>query len=283
MGTELYFFSGTGNSLHIARELQRRLPESELIPILRALAEDRVATKGEAVGFVFPQYASTAPKIVMKLLEKFDFGSASYIFAVSVRGGTDCWTFSALNELLTRKGKRLDGNFAVTMPSGSAPLIASLYRERISEEKNARLEAKAMEDLDLACEAIRGRTAVRPKRIDGPTHAPALLLPFVPFFLKFGKYVESRFDFYADSKCTGCGLCEGVCLAGKVEMLDGRPNWKEEADFYACWACFNYCPALSIQIKSKWYLRSDTPLTGRCHHPQVTPKDIAAQKPEKRG
>ena len=30
---EIYYFSGTGNSLHLARELQKRIPETKLIPI----------------------------------------------------------------------------------------------------------------------------------------------------------------------------------------------------------------------------------------------------------
>jgi flavodoxin len=40
MSTAIYYFSGTGNSLHVARELQQRLPESRLIPIVRLLAAD---------------------------------------------------------------------------------------------------------------------------------------------------------------------------------------------------------------------------------------------------
>lgn len=34
----------------------------------------------------------------------------------------------------------------------------------------------------------------------------------------------------------------------------------------------------SIQIKSKWYLKSYTEQNGRYHHAAITAKDIAAQK-----
>jgi hypothetical protein len=33
MNAEIYYFSGTGNSLHVAKELQTRLPGARLAPI----------------------------------------------------------------------------------------------------------------------------------------------------------------------------------------------------------------------------------------------------------
>ena len=37
MNTEIYYFSGTGNSLFVAKELQKRLTDSNLIPIIGLL------------------------------------------------------------------------------------------------------------------------------------------------------------------------------------------------------------------------------------------------------
>lgn len=34
MGADIYYFSGTGNSFHVAKELQKRVPEVNLIPIV---------------------------------------------------------------------------------------------------------------------------------------------------------------------------------------------------------------------------------------------------------
>jgi NAD-dependent dihydropyrimidine dehydrogenase PreA subunit len=274
---EVYYYSGTGNSLHIASELRKRIPEAELIPILRFANADRVITKSDTVGFVFPQYASMAPKAVIKLLDKFDFGGATYIFSVTVRGGTDCWTFLEMDELLRRKGKSLGGNFVVTMPSGSSPILKS-FAERTNETENRKREAAAMQELDRICRAVAERRIARERCIPGRETAPPILKPFVPALLKFAKHVENRFDFYYDEKCSGCGVCERVCLAGKVKMQDRRPSWNAETTCLACWACFNFCPERSIQIKSKWYLKSYTALNGRYHHPSVSAGDIAAQK-----
>jgi NAD-dependent dihydropyrimidine dehydrogenase PreA subunit len=114
---------------------------------------------------------------------------------------------------------------------------------------------------------------------------PRLLVPFLPLIravspllVPIGKQVESSFDFYYDEKCTGCGICEQVCLAEKVHMVDGRPVWQDAVRCHGCFACLNFCPQESIQVKSKWYLKSFTEQNGRYHHPEITAKDIAAQK-----
>jgi len=54
MSTEIYYFSGTGNSLYVARELQKRIPETNLIPIVSLLNKDVIEIKGETLGLVFP-------------------------------------------------------------------------------------------------------------------------------------------------------------------------------------------------------------------------------------
>lgn len=90
MSTEIFYFSGTGNSLHVAREIQRRIPGTRLTPIVSLLDGEPDKTSAEAVGFVFPQYASMAPKIVDRFIKRIDLESAKYVFAVVTRGGTEC-------------------------------------------------------------------------------------------------------------------------------------------------------------------------------------------------
>ncbi|MEN6592224.1 MAG: hypothetical protein ABFC12_03140 [Methanobacterium sp.] len=39
MDIEIYYFSGTGSSLHIAEEIGKRIPGTKLIPIISLLKE----------------------------------------------------------------------------------------------------------------------------------------------------------------------------------------------------------------------------------------------------
>jgi len=84
--------------------------------------------------------------------------------------------------------------------------------------------------------------------------------------------------FYADSKCTGCGICEKVCPSQKIRMDNHKPVWQRNINCYLCYACLNYCPSKAVQIYSKLWMKSYTNEKGRYPHPYATVKDIAQQK-----
>jgi NAD-dependent dihydropyrimidine dehydrogenase PreA subunit len=284
MSTEIYYFSGTGNSLHVARELQKRIPEAKLIPIVSLVSKESVRTNGKTAGFVFPHYASSLPKIVHTFIERLDLGSARYLFAIATRGRTQTMAFVEIDKILKEKGKRLDSYFVFTMPSGSEPLVKG-YASRITEERILRLESEMLARLDSIHKTIVNQEISREEDTGDGTPPPPLLVPFLPLIrvvapllVPLGKLVETRFEFYYDEKCTGCGVCEKVCLAEKVQMVDGKPVWQEAVKCHGCFACLNFCPEESIQVKSTWYLKSYTDQNGRYHHPGITAMDIAGQK-----
>ena len=70
MSAEIYYFSGTGNSLHIAKELEKRIPGANLIPMASLLKKDVIKTGSETVGFVFPVHVMSVPIPVMKVTER---------------------------------------------------------------------------------------------------------------------------------------------------------------------------------------------------------------------
>jgi NAD-dependent dihydropyrimidine dehydrogenase PreA subunit len=284
MSTEIYYFSGTGNSLHVAKELQKLLPDAALIPMLGLVNSETIVAKGTTVGFVFPHYASSLPKIVHTFIDKLNVESAEYLFAIITRGGTETMAFLETDKILKGKGRRLDSFYAITMPSGSEPL-AKGYANRITKERILRLESEMLERLDSIQKTILAKEISRIRDTGDGTRPPSYIVPFLPILrlitpilVPFGKLVESSFDFYYDKKCTGCGLCEETCLAGRIQMKGGFPVWQDTISCHGCFACLNFCPLESVQIKSKFYLKSYTSQNGRYHHPDITAKEIAAQK-----
>lgn len=283
--TEIFYFSGTGNSLYVAKALQKSLPDAVLTPILQAMGEGAHRPRGGAVGFIFPLYATTTPKIVDRFIKNLDLQDVRYLFAVATRGGTVCNAFIQIDKLLRKKGKQLDAFFVLTMPSGSDPLLEN-FTEKMGGDRPVRLQSAADRRLDAIGKIIAGQRIDRSENLsEQDATPPPILRPFMPILdviapalLPLGKVVESHFDFYADAKCNGCGVCEQICLAGKIEMDGERPLWRKDAKCYGCFACLNYCPVHSVQVKSKWYLKSHTPQNGRYHHPAIGVSDIAAQK-----
>ena len=68
----IFYFSGCGNSKHVAESIAAGLNDS-LIFIPEAAREDRYEyelAEGESLGFVFPIYAWGPPKLVLDFIEK---------------------------------------------------------------------------------------------------------------------------------------------------------------------------------------------------------------------
>jgi ferredoxin len=257
MNTEIYYFSGSGNSLHVARELQKDLPQTMLIPLVSLLDKPSVVTRGESVGFVFPQHGWQMPVIVDEILQKFDLQSASYIFAVATRGGTPCRAFLEMEKTLNKKGRKLDAYFVLTMPGSTQSLIKT-YSEKINEERITRLETEMLSRLNEIIKIISSREIYHEVNLDGVDMPPVISF-MEPLFLSIARLAESHFDFYSDSKCTGCGLCEKVCLAQKIKITGDQPEWLKNVKCLNCFSCLNYCPEEAVQLKSTWYLQSYTP------------------------
>jgi len=268
-------------------ELSRRLPEAVLLPILQFREQVEITPGADALGFIFPQYGGDLPRVVEKFIQHVDPRAAGYLFAVATRGGTACHAFKTLDRILSARGRRLDAFFVLTMPSGSEPLVEN-YSRLITPERIARLEGEMLARMDSIAQVIAAREEHRSEDLRAVNlNPPAFLKPLAPLADSIGsllrplaKAAEVNFSFYADGKCDGCGLCEKICLSGKIGMAGGRPSWRKDTACLGCFACLNYCPRESVQVRSSWYLKSLTPANGRYHHPAVSAAEIASQKGE---
>ncbi len=262
--TGIYYFTGTGNSLFAARELQKRLTDSTLIPILSLLDQESFALEEEAVGLVFPIYQTALPVPVRRLLEKIRLENTRYVFAVATRIGTSHGAFHEIDKALKKQGRSLDLAYSVNMANNDPKFNYTVP----TQETIAQLEMRAIQDLDKLSEKIKSRRAYRGRDENCKTR-----IPFVNLLTGLVKMTEkSPVNLYQDEGCTGCGVCERVCTSGRIRMVEYRPQWQENVMCYRCNACINYCPVQSVQ------LRGFTEKNGRYSHPYAAAEDIAAQK-----
>jgi len=268
MSTEIYYFSGTGNSLHVARELQKRIPETNLIPIVSLLNKDVIEINGETLGFVFPIHFTAIPIPVRNFIKKLDLKSAKYVFAIATRLGTPHSAFNDIEKILKKKGKSLDSHFTLNMASNDPK---SDY-EVPTKKEIKKLESVVHTILDFIQKIIINKEKSREKDTNIIFPVSSLLLKLIPFIRPFLEFTRLKSRYYADLKCTGCGICEKVCLSKKIKMLNKKPIWQKDVQCFYCYACINYCPKQSVQIKSF------TEKNGRYSHPYATSDDIARQK-----
>jgi len=261
---EIYFFSGTGNSLYVARQLRDRLPGSELIPMVSLMSKEFIESKGEVVGFIFPIYMTAIPMPVKELIEKMELNCTRYIFAIATRIGTQHSAFIDVEKILKKKGKKLDAAYNLNMPSNDPKFK---FKPLLSDEM-AKLEAVAQEQLELIVKNILNEEKSRKKDVTYTSRIPFLRL--LRLLVALTDNMQPKL--YADKKCTGCGICARVCPSGKIIIKDGRPFWEKKIKCFKCNACLNFCPNQAVQIKGF------TEGKDRYNHPYATVEDIAQQK-----
>ena len=268
MAIEVYYFSGTGNSLFVAQELKKRLPECSLIPIVHVLRSRRESKRtADVLGIVFPIYATTYPDEVRQLIELLDFDANTYVFAVSSRKCRPR-VFSGIGELLARKGGRLSAARSVSMPQNYIPVFTVETQQDVERQDEA-----LGPTLDELAQAVLDRhiSIEEAKKLPIPVAIMYSLVRLSSFLNRKTRYFSLENRFYSDDRCTGCGLCERICLAERIRLEGGRPVWDARIPCRLCLACIHYCPAEAIQIKG-----TKTEKSGRYHHPGITAQDIAA-------
>jgi len=275
MSTEIYYFSGTGNSLHVAEELQKKIVDSKLISIVSLLSNDVIEIHGETVGFVFPLHGMTIPIPVKAFIEKVNLKSSHYIFGIVTRGGTKSFSFKKIDKILKKKGRCLDSCFHLNMLSNNPKFEG--YDIPTNETIDT-MESEIQNQLNLIQKIIIEKKKSR--KADSTFIVPSgfILERLVLLGMFFAEHIRVKNYLYSDEKCNGCGICAMVCPSQKIKIIDGKPLWQNKVQCYMCYACLNYCPQQSVQISSTWFMKSYTPKNGRYPHPYASSKDIANQK-----
>lgn len=265
---QIFYFSGTGNSLYIARELQKKFPNSSLVPMLSKVASNKIRVDGDTIGLIFPIHSFTLPIPVKEFLEKAVFNEISYIFAIATRGGSPCNVFTDADNLLKKKGKQLDAHFFINMPNNFTHIAETPAQKNIQK-----LNSEALEKLETIKNIVGCKETYHEKILNKSFFRKKVLFPILSAFLHKTRYLHTDKKFYAESNCTGCGLCAATCLSNKIEIIGGNPHWKNDTACIFCFACLNYCPIKAIQIRG-----SKSVEKGRYHHPEVTSNEISMQK-----
>jgi ferredoxin len=262
MNTTLYYFTGTGNSLQIARYLQKELENCKLIPIAKEIHEKQPSSTTEKVGFVFPLHYYGLPKILYDFVSKIRLDSANYIFAVVTRAGdVDGVPFILLEKLLKKVSKNLSAGFFVMMPDNFI-LHPSAVSEEVNNEFLKKSKTKAKEISDFVKEKKKN---LEIDIVEGKKYK------YERGNLKFHKVVhQGDNSFFVDERCNSCGICEEVCPVNNILLIDGKPQWQHEC--LQCLACINYCPEESIQYGQRTIGQK------RYHHPEITITDLKNQK-----
>ncbi len=183
MDFTIFYFSATGNSLEIARNIAKELGDCGIRPMTAQGPGESVGGPGEAVGFIFPVFYNGLPRLVKRFAEGLVINPGTYCFAVANSGGTRANPLGMLEDILSGKGIRLSYAEEVRMPGNYI-----VGHQTPSPERIGRILGDAAVKVHKAARAIAGgerkpvtRTAVvcikisinGTKRFLRPANAPA--------------------------------------------------------------------------------------------------------------
>lgn len=258
MKHKIFYFTGTGNSLWTARVLGSNLDDSEIIPILNPSMKG--LKDSETVGIVFPVYMHRIPYLVADFIKTLP--ELKYLYAVAVNAGDIGQAFSYFRKQLSTGPDSLHAGFSIITPSNYLP-----FGEAVEGEKRDRLFGTARAKIDRIVGIIRKRKTFFNKEVG---FFKKMIYPGISYSsgYKYLNFLDK--NFYIETSCTSCGICEKVCPVGNITCTDSRPVWHKGCQM--CFACINLCPETSIQYGKK------TLGLKRYRNPEVSVADIINQK-----
>lgn len=236
MKTVIYYFSGTGNSLKVARDLAAKIEDAAILSIPEALKNgmDNTASR---IGIVFPVYAWGMPAIVKKFVGRLPADSSKYYFALCTCAGCPGGTLQNLSNYMKSKGLMLSSGFSVIMPTNYI-----VWSDAISEEKQKELFLKWDNRVDEIAGIIEKNETRRVEKNSPPLN---LLLTGILYKLSLPNFPKMDKAFWTDGKCNSCEICEKLCPVGNIKLAEGKPSWQHNCE--QCLACIQWCPQKAVQ------------------------------------
>ena len=273
MTTEIYYFTGTGNSLVVASGLSERLG-GDLIPVASCVGHDAIRSRADVIGIVFPVYYGDAPPIVQIFARNLVSTQGVFVFTVSTYGGGIGDSANTVRRILEAHGGELSAAFGVHMHQNAF---------RKPWERRQGIYERSRRKVETIAERVRQKRSGMPFSDAMRYGALAPIHWMIRIMYRrrlrssgssLGPEAEAMIrlsdpGFQSDESCTGCGVCVQVCPVDNIRMIEGRPVWLGNCE--NCLACYNWCPAEAISgrlVKGGYHYR----------HPEVTRADMIEQK-----
>ena len=233
----ILYFSGTGNSAYVAKQLSE-LTGDQCLSINRRLHDNNTQSikSQKPVVFVFPVHDGRMPRAVKTFIESTKFTGNNIAYFVATYSTDISALVDYTLKLCKKKGFRFHGLETVKMPE------SDIVRRPLTPQAEAKeLIAAAGEKIQkIAHYILSGEMfhyeAAQSKGLSVVLN-PIRALAFSPK------------KFHVTDKCNGCGECAVHCPMNNITITDKKPTWGNHCAH--CMICVNRCPSIEYSEKTK--------------------------------
>ena len=232
------YYSATGNTEYIAKELAKRL-DDECVDLLDRIKNHDYSEIHSDKPFIIcaPVYVCEMPRFMSKHLKKQTFSGNKNVYFIFTSGGY-CGISGQLAKWMFRKKKmKYMGRAEFKMPRN---YVANDHYPMLPTEEIEERIINSHKMLAPTVDTIKSGGKLKARHIF--LFETLITLPFNPIWSKL-KYKTK--DFYYTDKCIGCGKCEKLCPLNNVKLENKVPVWGNQCSH--CMACIGNCPTEAIE------------------------------------
>ncbi|MBE6115163.1 MAG: (4Fe-4S)-binding protein [Erysipelotrichaceae bacterium] len=234
----ILYFSATGNTEFIAKELAKRL-DDECINLLERVKKNDHSPLYSKKPYIIcaPVYVCEIPRFMTQYLKEQVFTGSKDVYCIFTSGGYAGISGVLAKSLFTAKNMIYHGHAEFKMPRNYVANDAYPMLERPEIEKRI---LDSYEQLEKVASDILSGKKLTARHVF--LFESIITIPFNPIWCK---YKLTAKDFYVKENCIGCGKCERLCPLNNIKITDKKPVWGDQCTH--CMACIGNCPVQAIE------------------------------------
>ena len=234
----IIYFSATGNTEYIAKEIAKRL-DDECINLLDRVKNNDHSPLHSDKPFIIcaPVYVCEMPRFLSKYLKEQEFTGSRDVYFIFTSGGYCGISGQMAKPIFKKKKMNYLGHAEFKMPrnyvaNDSYPMLETAEIEQRILDSHAMI-TPVVEDIKAGRKLTSRHVYI---------FETIITVPFNPVWCKL-KFTTK--DFFYTDKCVGCGKCAKLCPLNNITIEDKKPVWHNNCTH--CMACIGNCPTQAIE------------------------------------
>jgi ferredoxin len=233
---QFYYFSGTGNTFLVVKQIQKVLEELGVEVELHRIEESSPADidVSKTIGVGFPVAILSTYPLVWNFIENLPMAQGTEIFMVDTMGGFSGGIVGPIHRKVKKRGYNPIGACEIVMPS-------NIFYIQDQATANRKIKKGLQNADEYARSLMEGKTTWgRVPLISDFIY----LLSMMSWKLTAWKPHQRYLKFNSlDEKCDQCRICADLCPASNI-IMDSYPVTGNQCNY--CLRCVSFCPTGAI-------------------------------------